>query len=311
MNVYPVSARPKKAETPTSRPRSETAERVLREAPTAPASEPQRREAVVLEKPPIEEPRGILLEAPTRFLTPFRLIVVAIAAVGIATAWGLWHRHRVHTAEASVLAANEAGMKALKEGDFLIAARELTRARDAVDLLHRQNSDANTIRRYCREAVAGNGLSSTSLFEILAEFTADSRQGKSRFASYHRDDWLVLDVVIANPEATNRPSVLDMPLTIDGTTFRIEVDSATIRAAALREQATGPARVIFAATMTEIRPPTSEDPNAVLVLNGKTAFLWTTLEIYTALFQSGDSAEETQLTRELLSRQLGHTEGSK
>ena len=309
-NPYPPRSKPK---TPEIVPSIKATEQGIREAQsvTTPAK-PERRVNPAQEPPaPVNLPNGILLEARTKILTPFRTIVLAIAVIGTVTGWGLWHRHRVESAKASVLAANEAGMKGLKEGNFVVAARELTRARDAVDLLRRTDPEANTIRRYSREAIAGNGVAKSSPFEILAEYVSESRLGKSRFASLHRDAWLVLDVNVANPEAADRPCLLDMPIPLDGMTFRIEVDSAAIRTAALREQENGTARIIFAAQMNEIRPPSAENPNATLVLNGKSAFLWTTLETYMALGYAEEQADELQLTRDLLARQLQQVETAK
>jgi hypothetical protein len=328
-NVYPVPVRSKKkgtkqeaAATPGEGKRATREEPSVEEGdpgvkPSAgppggkPPAKPDRRTVAngapakaAASQPVVSRPEGILLESRTRILTPFRLIVAAIVVMGSLTGWGLWHRHQVESAKIHVLAAHEAGMKALKEGNFAVAARELRRARDAVDLLRRTDADANSIRRYCREAVAGDGLLDSSLFEVLAEFAADPANGKGRFASRHRNSWLVLDAVIANPEATDRPCVLDMPLLMDGMKFRIEVDSPAIRTAARREFERGAARVIFAAPMSEIRPPSAEDPGAVLVLDGKSAFLWTTLETYTALGYAEDRDEELQLTRDLLARQL-------
>ena len=328
-NAYPVAVKPKMQEAVTT---AETGERPTRETPrsgaaqragvaprgrdAAPAAKPDRRNPVAsaasaTAQPAAVKPDGILLEARTRILTPFRLIVAVIVVMGGVTGWGLWHRQRVESAKANVLAAHEAGMKALQAGDFTTAAHELTRARDAVDLLRRTDPEANTIRRFSREAIAGHGLSRSGLFELLADYAANPSSGKSRFASRHRDAWLVLDAVIANPDATDRPCVLDMPLLMEGMRFRIEVDSPAIRTAARREYERGSARVIFAAPMSEIRPPSAEDPEAVLVLNGKSAFLWTTLETYNALGYEENRADELQLTRDLLARQLESGEPSK
>lgn len=233
---------------------------------------------------------------------------MAIGMVGVITGWGLWYRNQVESAKASVLAANEAGMKALREGDFSTAARELTRARDAVELLDRTDQESNTIRRHAREAIAGHGLSNAGLFDLLDVYAADSRQGKSRFGTLHRNSWLILDATIGNPEATNQPCFVDMPLVLKDMKFRIEVDSAVIRTAAKAE---GTARVIFAAQMSEIRAPAGKEHEAVLVLNGKSAFLWTDLQTYTALGYAEDRPEDLQATQDLLNRQLEQTEASK
>lgn len=305
-NVYPVAVRPKKPKPPAAESLAEDDE----SAATATATKPDRRQAESAKKStPPPEPKGILLKSETRLVTPFRAIVVAITIVGSLTLWGLWQRSRIESAKASVLAANEAGMRALNEGDFATAARELTRARKAVDLLHRTDAEANTIRRHCREAVAGNELSDTGLFEILAEYGTTA--GKSKLATRHRDRWVLLDTVIIEPEQANGPCVLDMPLLFDDGKYRVELDSALVREAALESQAGGDARVLFAAQLSEILPPSDKDGVATVVLNGKTAFLWTTLETYKSLGYVETREEQLQATRDLIARQLELSETAK
>lgn len=302
LNVYPVVVRTARKPAP---PPAKTDE--------APKRSPSSRHRAADEQAHKEpRPSGILLESQSRLLTPFRMIVIAIALIAISTGWGLWWRHSVESAKAQVQAASEAGMKALKDGDFGVAARQLTRARDAVDLLRRTDADANAIRRSCREAVAGNELSSSSLIEMLVEYVEESKAKakKASLGNRHRGAWTIVDSLVTNP-GDSGPCLLDMPIAIDGIPFRVEIDSAAIRNAAQREQANGLARVIFAATLSEIRPETDEDSGPTLVLNGKSAFLWTTLETYQQLGYTEDDVERLQETRNLLTRQLEQSETSK
>jgi hypothetical protein len=298
-NVYPVSKRPKKPKAPPAEVEPTD------EAVDAPTPKKADRPAAPAAKP-APEPRGILLESKSRLLTPFRLVVASIAVIGTLTAWGLWHRHKIELAKSTVQAAQEAGMRALQEGDFGVAARELGRARDAVDLLGRSDPDAKSIRRFSREASAGHNLSNSGLFEILEEFA----KTKS-LASRHRGNWVLLDSVVINPDQTEKRCELDMPLLLDGMTFRIEIDSTLIRDAARRSQETGPARVIFAAPLHEIRSPSDKEPVARVILDGRVAFLWTTLETYESLGFKETREEPLRITRDLLARQLELSEGSK
>lgn len=268
-----------------------------------------RKQPATLDQPPRVQPPGILLETRTRILTPFRLVALAIVMIGILTGWGLWRRHRIESAKANVVAATEQGMKAFHDGDFATAARELTRARDAVELLQRTDPESVSIRRYAREAIAGAQLSTSGLFELLADYATQSPQPNPRFEAARRS-WLLVDTVIANPDADG-PSLLDMPVLIDDRQFRIEIDSEAVKTAARRAQSTGSPRVVFAAQPAEIRAPTDNQSDAVLVLNGKTAFLWTTFEAYRGLGYVENQEEELQLTRDLLARQLEQTEDSK
>ena len=277
---------------------------------TASATKPVRQ--TIAADPTVAKPReGILIEARTRLVTPFRLIVVVISLICLLTGWGLWRRHSFELAKTHVAAANESGMKALRDGDFATAAINLVRARDAVDLLGRTDPEANAVRRNCREAVAGSELSTSGLFDLLADFAEEPRSGGSKFASLHRGKWLLLDVTIANPEATGQPCEVDMPLLIDGINFRVVVDSPLVRAAAQREHTNGTARVIFAAPMSALRVSTDGSREGVLQLNGKAAFLWTSLETYTALGYEENRAEDLAATRDILARQLEQSESTR
>jgi len=251
---------------------------------------------------PAPPPNAILVDQRARWITPFRLIVSVIALLGLATGWSLWTRHQQNVARREVIAAHAAGLKALENGDFATAAQHLGRARDAVDLLRRTDEDSEEIRRLAREAIAAHDLSDYTLYEVAADCAEELRGARSRFGTRHRDAWIVLDVVIANPEDSQQPCELDLPLTVEGLKLRIEVDSDTIRKAAQREQAGQSARVIFAARMQSVRPGTEQSPIATLVLDGKSAFLWTSLSTYEALGYT-DAAEDREATEALLMRQ--------
>ena len=249
-------------------------------------------------------PQGILLESQTRILTPFRMVIVAIIGVGAVTVWGVVHRQRIESAKTQVVLAREAGMKAFKDGEFSFAARELTRARQACDLLGRKDHEANSIRRLSLEATAAQGLSDSGLFELLAHY-ATSPNDRSRFGSLHKGAWLVLDAVILVPEHDSQTCSLDLPLMFDDVKFRIDIHSDSIRSAALKDKnlSSGPGRVIFAAQMDSLnmRSPTE----AVLELNGQTAFLWTSFETLEFLGYHNDDAKEVLL------RQLEQQEARK
>ncbi|MEI8381548.1 MAG: hypothetical protein WCJ09_15580 [Planctomycetota bacterium] len=311
-NVYPVPVKPIKRETPPPLPQRESSPTSQNTNPSSKSRTPSK-ETQPTKPPPLPQiaPEGILDETPTRIVTPFRMIVALIGTIAFLTGWGLWHRQRIETAKAGVQAASEAGMAALKDGNFAMAARELSRARDAVDLLGRTDAESHSIRRHCREAVAGYELSGSSLFELLAAFSTDVSTGKlkgTRSLSRSRDSWLLIDAIVANPDEANNPCRLDIPLAFDGLRFRVEVDSVLIRKSAKREQSNGVARVIFAAQMIEIRHGTGHDAESVLVLNGKTAFLWTSFETYAALGYTEDQADEIEATRKLLASQLEQTD---
>jgi hypothetical protein len=333
-NVYPARRKPTAhtlIEKSASGKMSSTANRDVSAAPTpdmatskksrrSKHASPSDKQVSVSSPVPIVSPaaiesNGILLEPRSRVVTPFRLVMAAVILIGGLTVWGTIHRSRVAAAQKIVLAAKEAGMKALGEGDFETAARELGRARDAVDLLGRTDADADSIRRFCREAVAGHKLSGDSLFEIAHDGLIASREGGAaarRFDGLHQGTWVLFDATVSNATVEEQPCRLDMPLIVDDVVFSIEVDSPVVRSASASPAAVEQSsRVIFAAQIDHVVGPTGQDKVAILMLNGKTAFLWSNLETYSALGYRELDVEDRDATRALLDRQAKLTESLK
>lgn len=253
------------------------------------------------------QPSGIALEAREKLLTPFRLTVLAMLAICGLTGWGLWYRQRVENAKTIVAKATESGLRALSEGDYELAARDLERAREAVDLLKRTDNEAQTVRRLCREAVAARGLAHEALFDILKDALADIKPGErdaKRFNSLHRGAWVLFDVTVLIPADTAQPCVIDMPLLRGVMPLRMEANFAGLRRAARQTPAGEPVRVIFAAQLEKLTPALAGESEAVLTLNDQSAFLWTSYENFAALGYHEDDAEAQQATRTLLEQQL-------
>jgi hypothetical protein len=230
------------------------------------------------------------------------MVVVAIVLIGAVTGYGLWYRQSVEAAKKNFQTQYEAGRSAIQDGDFGRAARELIRARDAVDLLKRSDPESMQIRRLCQESIAGRDLLSVDLYELMTQYASTKERERPRRIIAHRNEWLLLDVVIADPES-DRPCRLDMPVTLEQTRFHLEVDSLAIRESARREHALGSARVVFAARIKEIRKPTTDSADYVVVLDGKSAFLWSNFETYAALGYTEERPDEAKATTELLARQ--------
>lgn len=305
-NVYPRPTKPVSKKAPTKL--AATKERMAVAEATSAKSQSMANVRVRRdEATPRDDRSGIALEVNEKLFTPFRLTVTAMVAVCVLTGWGLWYRHRVETAKSIVAKATETGMQALQDRDFNTAARELERARDAVDLLKRTDAEAQSVRRLCREAIAARGLAHNSLFELLHESLADIKPGDkdtARFNGLYRDAWVLFDTTVLIPEDRSQPCTLDMPVFHRGRTVRIEANFAALKQAA--EQATSgePARVIFAAQLEKLVLPADSHSAAVLTLKDQSAFLWTNYENYAALGYHEDDAEELKATRSVLERQL-------
>ncbi len=303
-NVYPRSVKPapKKTAPPSKAVKPTDAEETKSKSPAKVRTTVEEPEAV-----PRDPRSGIALEANEKWLTPFRLTLMAMLAVSGLTIWGLWQRHQVELAKTIVAKATEAGMQALQDGDFETAARELERARDAVNLLRRTDEESQSVRRLCREAVAARGLAQASLFELLPTLLADLKPGDKdaqKFDGLSRNNWILFDVTVLVPEDDAQPCTLDMPVLPRLRPIRIEVDFAALRQAARQSPANEPVRVIFAAQWERIASPAGANTEAVLTLNGQSAFLWTSYDNYAALGYREENVEEQQATHAVLDRQL-------
>ncbi len=309
VNVYPRSVKPAAPVTPVREQPIKTSKKGRESSAPEASSKPQhaaKDRAKLAEAAPLVTATGIALDARMKFFTPLRLIVLAMLAVCGLTGWGLIHRQKIETAKAIVAKATEEGMRAIREGDFVGAARDLERARAAVDLLKRTDAEALSVRQLCREAIAARGLASDSLLELIHKSLADIRPGvieAQRFDGLYRDSWVLFDATLLVSGDAKQPSLVDLGIAHHGRPVRIETNSNLIRRAAQQASTDSPPRVIFAAKLARLVPAHDAQTEAVLRLDGDTLFLWGTFETYEALGYSEDDAELQRHTRELLERQ--------
>jgi len=248
-----------------------------------------------------------LREPRSPIFTPLRLVAAAILVVSIFTVRGLMNRHRIETAKATVAASADKGMVAIKEGDFATAAKELEKARLAVDLLGRKDQTADDIRRNSREATAIANFAASSLTEFLEETLANARPGQSeplRMASLDKNAWVLFDATVIPAGEGGNLLTVDSPVFLKSAFVEIEIDSPVIGKFARSTESGENPRVIFAAQLEQVSAPKGEPPKAVLTLNGKTAFLWTSYAAYSAIGYRPHDEESEQQTKGLLERQL-------
>ncbi len=308
-NVYPRSVKAAAPVTPVRDQPTKTARKGREStAPEASSKSPHaaKDRAKSVEAAPLVTATGIALDARTKLFTPLRLIVLAMLAVCGLTGWGLIHRQKIETAKAIVAKATEEGMRAIREGDFVGAARDLERAREAVDLLKRTDAEAQSVRQLCREAIAARGLANDSLLELIHKSLADIRPGvieAQRFDGLYRDSWVLFDATLLVSGDAKQPSLVDLGIAHHGRPVRIETNSNLIRHAAQQASADSLGRVIFAAKLSRLTPAHDAQTDAVLKLDDESLFLWGTFETYEALGYTEDDAELQRHTRELLERQ--------
>jgi hypothetical protein len=258
-------------------------------------------------KPVAHQPEPTLLREPRRpWVTPLRLISLTIMTISTVTAAGLWHRQSIETAKATVAAATDVGTAAMREGDFAKAAKELEKARLAVDLLKRNDETANEIRRLSREATALANLAASSLTELLDETLANAKEGQTdplKMASLDQNAWVIFDTsLIPSAEGKDR-FLVDAPIFLHRVSVQIEIESATIGRMVHTGEIDEAPRVIFAAQLDELSAPQGEPRKSRLKLNATTAFLWTSYETYCTVGYRPFDAESEKQTKATIERQ--------
>ena len=259
---------------------------------------------VVVEQSVVEP--SMLREPSRPVVTPLRLIVTAVILMTAVMVGGLWHRHRIETAKSNVARAADAGMAALHEKDFGKASHELETARAAVDVIGRTDAAANDIRRFSREAKAIFNLATSSLTDLIQSALFSLVPQKSvpaKTISLERGSWVIFDAnILPASEGKNR-YMIDAPMLFPEATVRIEIESPAFKHLRLRDDSGDAVRVIFASQLGELASPTGEPPIAVLTLNGKSAFLWTSYETFSAAGYRPIDVENEQQTRAVLEHQ--------
>lgn len=261
------------------------------------------------EAPKPAPPQGIAVDQRVKLFTPFRALVGAMAVVVALTGWSLVQRWQSEAAQSAANKATDAGLKALEEGDFPTAAKELGIARAAVDRLKRSDERSQLVRRAEREAAAAHGLATVPLMSILRESIEDfsaTKQESARFESLYRSQWLLFDANLDVPLDGALPISVDLPLIIEGLEVHVEVASPDLRAVLSTLPEDAPKRALFAAPMKRFKVAKGDTPLAVMTLDGETLVLWTDPETLKLLTQVNETAEESQATRAILDRQLNH-----
>lgn len=248
----------------------------------------------------VSEPREPLM-------TPLRMVTAAIVIISALTVGGLWNRQRIETAKVTALQAADAGKAAIQENDFVKASQELERARNAVDLLGKTDRSANEIRRLSREVNALVKLESNSLTDFLTETLSNAKKDSPDplpLSPLDQGSWVIFDTRVLPGTSGANHCVIDAPMLLPQATVRIEIESPVLAKLPRSNDSGDVPRAVFAAQIERLSAPAGDPLTAVLLLNGKTAFLWTTYETLVAAgFRAADSETEQQ-TRSLLEQQL-------
>lgn len=314
-NPYP-HPKPKVAQAPIGASGKSTAKANLTPPRTTVDPGPSPAISKSGKRPTPESPRSsqavaagdsILVPEPKRLFTSLRLLGISIFAMAALTAVAFWHRYQVDVAKATVTKATDAGEAALREGDFIVAAREYGRARAAVDVLGRNDRAAGDIRRMSLQTNAAAKLASSTLTEILEDSLSRKNSGQTtsiQLTSVDQGVWVIFDTRILPSDDSKDRFEIDAPMQFDETTIQIELETEIFRQLPQGDPDSGGPRVIFAAQLDELTGPKGDPPMAKLILNGKTAFLWSNYQMYVSIGYRPPDPESEQQTRALLDRQL-------
>ncbi len=169
--------------------------------------EQEAAESVVVEKKPnifvrmwasfTEMVRGFWIVF-WEFWTPYRKIALLIFCIlGLTVAYSI-RQSQLRGAVTIVKTELDEGLVAVGEEDWVEARRHFEKASEAVDLLGREDLEAETIRQFYRETRSLTRLTSLTLFELVeeaeshyVEHGADSWQEK--FRMNYQDDWYIIE----------------------------------------------------------------------------------------------------------------------
>jgi len=236
-----------------------------------------------------------------------RLIIVSILGLVGVTGWSLWNRAVREQARATIPVASKTGIEALHAGDFVTAKRELGRAVAGLNTLGWNDAAALTIRQAHREAVAGEGLSSTGLMELATDFLnvpGEPLENSRRFQDEHGARWLLFDAGLSRRSQGGETwFVFDVPLVAGNRTLQIACDFPELRRVSTDVSNELTQRVIFAAQIEEWQGLETTTQPVVARLRSGTAFVWTDYQSYLAAGYRPESPEAEAETRGILSDQ--------
>lgn len=243
--------------------------------------------------------------------TPLRIIVIGLAATVGGTIAIAVRNSQIESARRDVEPAIERGLEAYAKHDFAKAATELSVAVRSLDRLGRSDAKARQVRQRAREAEAAASLLSSSIADTLADILNEtsSESLASRVERRLAGQWLFFDApLIATAESGSRTA--SSLLQVDGA---MVIGKVECRIEFSRHPGTGwpqpktmgqPERAIFAAQLETIRVGDGgKAADAVLVLSGSTAFLWTSAEGYAGLIPPPTDAAERERWQAVLDTQ--------
>lgn len=245
----------------------------------------------------------------TRLITPFRGILAGIVLIVGFTGYGIIHSRNLEQASETLKTATAAGEDLLRQGDLPAANTAYLDAFVALDVLGRTDQRANEIRQTSRELQAINSQAVSPLFEIADEAVthikqSDTQSWKSLFDLRYAGTWIIFEASLiplpADPETEEPRFRLNLPVLLDEYTLYLELTSPGFLE--YLNQHPGQS-LIFAAQIATFQQAADQSDTGIIELDGKTAFLWSHLDLYEQLGLQFDEFHNRNQIERLLNQQ--------
>jgi hypothetical protein len=246
-------------------------------------------------------PEFFVVPARGKLITPFRTVVLSIAAVAVVTSWFIVQKIRRDAATTALRESTDNAWAAVGNGDWGKAREQFELAVRAVGTLGRRDSAARRLESGLWETRAIEQLCPKSLIEILVEadsMSSDSDKWKRHFTTHYEGRWLVFDGPVT---LKDQGWQVAYPIRVGQRKRPVRVMLKSGRLDSVKESE-GERGVILAAKLSTVE--LSDNKNHWNVaFEPESAFLWSLPETFQELGIDGGEFRSSAQTKELLARQ--------
>lgn len=252
------------------------------------------------------------------FWTPYRKLALLIACILSLTAYYSIHQSRLRSAVNVVKEELDNGLADLNQSRWVEARQHFEIASNAVDLLDRDDLEANSIRQYHRETTALTRLTSISLIELaeIAEkfyIEHGAEEWQQEFERKYQADWYIIEGYLrpttdADSVAAGYHLELVFPIAVGNRQRPVDVQIAfplaknlpRISSEAVYDSGAG-SLAVFAVQVQQCSLGTNG--NWVIRMNPATSFFWANLATYEATHLNIGSTTPVEEQNQLFQQQ--------
>lgn len=239
----------------------------------------ERKSRFRLRLPQFSLPRPDVSGFLRRTFTPFRLLMMAMACIVVATGGWMIHQRRIETARQTWRTSVDQLTDLLENNDLPQLQPVLKDAVSAGTILGKNDREFRVVTNLYEETLACESISNTELLQTLRDtYSADGQlkpdAGKTLLSALSTGCF-VFDTLITSV-GNNRPLAVDLPFFTADHAVRVSIDLPDLHN--VLEQSTN-GRVIFAAHFQSVDVPVGDHGNWHLTLNPET-FVLITSEVH-------------------------------